>query len=156
VAVFAVPVCWIVARANDVVPGEAASDVDAAAAPDQASDAESQPSLGRTIHLQFKIVGPEETPTFAIVCAARTFLLKHDIAEVNHGHTMTLSGELSPTDDAEHVFLTFKAQNSHSDPNEGFDANFTAEGSAILTLGKELKLADLGGDPLLLTATVEE
>jgi len=40
--------------------------------------------------------------------------------------------------------------------NEGFEAVFASEGSAIVQFGKKVTLADLGEEPLTVTATVEE
>ena len=64
--------------------------------------------------------------------------------------------QLRPVNAEGRIFLTFEAKTYHHDLNEGFEGVFTAEGSAIVQFGKKVTLADLGDEPLTVTATVEE
>ncbi len=64
--------------------------------------------------------------------------------------------QLRPVDAEGRVFLAFEAKTYHHDLNEGFEGVFTSEGSAVVQFGKKVTLANLGDEPLTVTATVEE
>lgn len=111
--------------------------------------------LGRTVKLEFTIIGEEE-PSFIVLCAANNYVISHDVAGPDHEHAIELVGEVHPTDDPDRISLTFEAMTHHGDHNEGFDATFRAEGSASVKIGKKTTLATLGEEPLTVTATVEQ
>ena len=118
-------------------------------------DAPDTHHLGRTVKLEFTIIGEEE-PSFIVLCAANDYVISHDVAGPDHEHAIELVGEVRPTDDPDRIFLTFEAMTHHGDHNDGFDATFRAEGSASVKIGKKTTLATLGEEPLTVTATVEE
>jgi hypothetical protein len=111
--------------------------------------------LGRTVKLEFTLIGEEER-SFIVLCAANNYLISHDVAGPDHEHAIELVGEVRPTDDPDRIFLSFEAMTHHGDHNDGFDATFRAEGSASLTIGKKTTLATLGEEPLTVTATLEQ
>jgi hypothetical protein len=111
--------------------------------------------LGRTVKLEFTIIGEEE-PSFIVLCAANNYAISHDVAGPDHEHAIELVGEVHPTDDSDRIFLTFEAMTHHGDHNDGFDATFRAEGSASVKIGKRTTLATLGEEPLTVTATAED
>ena len=123
---------------------------------DEPNDAIHVQHLGRTVKLEFKILGPEEEPSFIVLVAATDYLISHDIAETNHEHALEIIGQVHPTDDPDRIFLTFEAMTHHADFNEDFDATHRAEGSASLRIGKKTTLANLGADQLTVIATMEE
>ena len=112
--------------------------------------------MGRTIKLEFKVIGEDEEPTFAVSCAGRTFLIQHDVSSPDFEGALTISGELAAVDAPDRIFIAFQSMTHHTDLNEDFDATFQMDGSAIVTLGKQVKLGDLGEQSLMLTATVED
>jgi hypothetical protein len=111
--------------------------------------------LGRTVKLEFTIIGEEE-PSFSVLCAANEYLISHDVAGPDHDLALEFTGQVHPTDDPDRVFLTFEAMRHHADHNDGFEATFRAEGSAALKIRKKTTLANLGAERLTVTATVEE
>ena len=125
---------------------------------DAVTDDEAPPvrDLGKTIKLNFTIVGEDEEPSFFVLCAARDFLINHDVSEPDFEHFLNIVGRIHPTDAKDRVFITFEAMRHHTDQNEGIEASFRAEGSAILKVGDKVKLAVLGEEPLTVTATVED
>ncbi len=98
----------------------------------------------------------DEEPSFVVLCAARNFLISHDESGPEFEHSLGISGELHPVDAEGRIFLSFEAKTHHHDLNEGFEGVFTSEGSAIVQFGKKVTLANLGDQPLTVTATVED
>jgi hypothetical protein len=111
--------------------------------------------LGRTVKLEFTIIGEEE-PSFIVLCAANDYLISETITEIDFDHALEIGGQVHPTDDPNRIFLTFEAMTSHADHNEGIEATHRAEGSASVKIDKETTLANLGADRLTVTATIEE
>ena len=122
---------------------------------DAPTDAVHVRHLGRTVKLEFTIIGEEE-PSFIVLCAANEYLISHDIAGPNHDHALQIIGQVHPTDDPDRIFLTFEAMANHADHNDDFEATHRAKGSASLKIGKKTTLANLGNERLTVTATVEE
>jgi hypothetical protein len=137
-----------VRRSDDAPQDDQARVVEAPVDGDEAS-------LGNSVQIEFTIIG-EETRAFFVHSAGGEFLIKHDVSQPNHEHALEITGQARPTDNPERISLTFEAKMHHADLNDGFDATFRAEGSAVLTLGKKTMLATLGDKPLMVTATVEE
>lgn len=104
---------------------------------------ERTPPLEKTVRLEFKLVNPEEEPTFPITCATREFEISHDVSEPNFEHRLQIAGTILPLKPQGRLLLTFKATNHHADFNEGLNATFTAKGSAILEIGKQKTLGAL-------------
>ena len=105
--------------------------------------------------LEFTIIGEEE-PSSIVLCAANNYVISHDVAGPDHEHAIEHVGEVHPTDDPDRIFLTFEAMTHHGDHNDGFDATFRAEGSALVKIDKKTTLANPGADRLTVTATVDE
>jgi hypothetical protein len=127
---------------------------------DQPAPAEHQepktPLLEKTVRLEFKLVNPEDEPTFPIVCATKEFAISRDVSEPNFEHLVEIVGTIVPMKQQGRFLLTFKAKTHHRENNEGIDVNFSAKGSAILEIGKQKSLAVLGESPLKVTATFDE
>ena len=113
-------------------------------------------ALGKTVKLTFSIVGEEEERSFFVLCAANHYGIKHDVSEPNFNHGLEIEGRLHAVDAKDRLFITYEASINHSDNNEGIEASFSVEGSALLKLGKKTTLAVLGDEPLTVTATVED
>ena len=111
----------------------------------------------RTIKQEFKLLGAEEQPELFVLCASQVFFIEHEHSEPNHEGGIRINGHVQPADDdGQRFFVAFEASSHHTDVNESFDANFTSEGSAILQLGKQVILTNLGDQRLAVTATVQE
>ena len=137
------------------------SDPDTAATDDASGEkvsccAVAEPSLGRTVRLEFKVEHEDEVPRFPIVSAGGDFEVTREEMGPEFEHHMTLRGEVLPVDDRDQALVRFEASTGHSEVNEGHEGTFSASGSAVVTLGKEIHLADLGEAPLKLTVTVVE
>lgn len=107
--------------------------------------------LGRTVRLEFKLEHEEEAPRFPIVSAGGDFEVTREEMGPEHEHHLSLRGEVMPTDDKDKVLVHFVASTGRSEVNEGHEGTFSATGSAVVTLGKELHLTDLSEAPLSLT-----
>lgn len=140
---------WLSAQTSDSAAG-AADDSSDASAPCCAA---LEPSLGRTVRLEFMVEHEDEAPRFPIVSAGGDFEITREEMGPEFEHHMSLRGEVLPTDDDDEVLVRFEISTGHSEVNEGHEGTFSATGSAIVTLGKELHLADLGDAPLKLTAS---
>jgi hypothetical protein len=114
------------------------------------------PLLEKTVRLEFKLVNPEDEPTFPILCATKEFAISRDVSEPSFEHGLEIVGTIVPTKQQSRFLLTFKAKIHHRENNEGIDVNFAAKGSAILEIGKQKSLAVLGESPLKVTATFDE
>ena len=139
---------WLSAQAADTAAAK--DDSSAAAAPCCAAPA---PSLGRTIRLEFKLEHEEEAPRFPIVSAGGDFEITREEMGPEFEHHMSLHGEVLPTDNEDKVLVRFEISTGHAEVNEGHEGTSSATGSAIVTLGRELHVADLGDAPLNLTAS---
>ena len=71
-------------------------------------------------------------------------------------HSLDIAGQLRPVDAEGRIFLSFEAKTFHHNLNERFEGVFTSEGSAIVQFGKQVTPANLGEEPLTVTATVED
>lgn len=140
---------WLSAQTSDS-DAVATDDSTDAAAPCCAAPA---PSLGRTIRLEFKVEHEEEAPRFPIVSAGGDFEITREEMGPDFEHHMSLRGEALPTDDDDKILVRFEISTGHAEVNEGHEGTFSATGSAIVTLGRELHIADLGDAPLKLTAS---
>ena len=112
--------------------------------------------LGKTIKLEFKLIGEDEQPSFFVLCAARNYRIEHDESGPEFEHYIKFTGEVHAVDAKNRIFVTFKAEMHHTNQNEDFDATFSSVGSVLLTLDKKTTITRLGEQPLTLTATVEE
>jgi len=114
------------------------------------------PSLGKTVKLEFKLLGDDEQPTFFVLCAGRNYFLEHDESGLDFEHQFRLNGLVQPVDAKNKIFISFEATLNHSNVNKGFDATFRSEGSVLLTMDKKTTLTRLGDQALTLTATLED
>jgi hypothetical protein len=120
-----------------------------------ADSAKAVPHLGRTIQLEFKLVGDEER-TFPVLCAIGEFSIHHQVKEPNGEHALLLDGELRSIETPSRILLRYKAAVRHANSNEGVAATFTTSGSGILEMNKEKMLARLGEATLKVTARVKD
>ena len=142
---------------DDLRSGDGRDDEDSDDSPKTGDDAaDAIVFLGKTVKLTFTIVGEEEEPSFIVLCAAREFHISREERGPEFEHSLNISGELRPVDAEDRIFLSFEAKTHHHDLNEDFEGVFNTEGSAIVTIGKKVTLANLGDEPLTVTATVEE
>lgn len=124
--------------------------------PPPATEAADSASLGFTTRIEFKIIHPEDTPTFFTHSTGGEFSVNHDISEPNHEHSLRIDGTLSAGDDAGRLLLRYEVQTHHANLNEGFEAVHGATGSALLTLNESRRLTLLGDAPLQVTVTRED
>jgi hypothetical protein len=148
-----IPAYWLLAGDEPKPEADAAKSVTPAHVEHQEGQT---PLLEKTVRLEFKLVHPEDEPTFPILCATKDFGISHDVSEPNFEHGVEIAGTIAPLDHQGRLLLTFKATNHHRDINEGIDVTFTAKGSAILEIGKQKTLGALGDSPLKVTATFDE
>jgi hypothetical protein len=163
VAALCLPGFWVLAgddddrpRSDDVTSNDDRDATTSNDRPRTGDDADAIASLGKTVKLTFTIIGDDEEPSFTVLCAARDFRISHEESGPEFEHSLDITGQLRPVDAEGRIFLSFEAKTYHHDLNEGFEAVFTSEGSAIVQFGKKVTLADLGDQPLTVTATVEE
>jgi hypothetical protein len=112
--------------------------------------------LGKTVRLTFTVTNGDGDHSFPVLCAARSFLINHNIAEAEGGHELKFAGYLKAVDQTDRVFLSFDAFQAHSNNNEAFDATFKLQGSALVRFGRKTELGKLGEDKVTLTATLVE
>jgi len=137
---------WLTAQASNAQDKATEADAPAACCGAQS------PALGRTVRLEFKLEHEEESPRFPIVSAGGDFEVTREEMGPEFEHHLSIRGEVMPTDDKDVILVHFVASTGHSDVNDGHEGTFSATGSAMVAIGKELHLTDLGEAPLSLTA----
>lgn len=142
------------AVANDAVANDAgANDAPVAKRNDAAALVEEDP-LGKTVRLTFTVKNDDGEHTHTVLCAARSFLIEHDVADDNGGHQLKFQGLLKAVDQNDRVFVQYNLMHNHSNTNDGLDATFKLKGSAMPTLDKKLALGSLGEQQISLTVTL--
>lgn len=111
---------------------------------------------GQTVRLTFTIKNDDGEHTHAVLCAGRTFLIEHDIAEDAGGHQLKIRGLVKAVDRKDRVFVQYDLLQTHSNFVDGFDATFKLRGSATPTFGKKLALGNLGDQQISLTVSLAE
>lgn len=110
--------------------------------------------LGKTVRLTFTVTTGDGDHSFPVLCAARDFLINHNVAEANGGHELKFAGSLTAVDQQDRVFLSFDVFRADSNDVEGLDATFKLQGSAVLRFEQKTELGKLGEDKVTLTASV--
>ena len=112
---------------------------------------------GRTIRLLFKLSGEEgENESFQVLCAGGRFVIDLSHSGPDFEHTLSFTGNLTPTGAKDNIPITFHINQTHEDKNEGNRGQQTLSGSATLKPGKATSLGSLGEQIITVTATIEE
>lgn len=143
------PVLIVVAAVATIPLVAAGADKKAADAPRDGEDAgrdgpDTIKPLGRTVRIQFKLV-PDENPEqpLSILCATQNYGVRAKMEGNEGGFEFSVTGRLVPvTDDAGKLLMTFEVSLAMSGEGNSFIVN--VQGSAVVTVGAAITLAELG------------
>ena len=114
------------------------------------------PASAFTIKLEFKLHG-EEVETFLVLSSGGdyTYTISREHSGPNFEHSLQFDGSAAAAD-GKKIQFTYAVVTMHENRDEAERGAFTVRGSAVLKAGKETTLAQLGGQTLTVTATVDE
>ena len=116
----------------------------------------SVPFPARTVKLAFTLKGEDEAETFIVLSSGGEYTISHEHSGPDFEHSLQFNGEVTPGADATKVAFTYSVMTMHENQNEGERGAFTLKGSAVLKAGKETLLGHLGGQVVVVTATINE
>lgn len=134
--------------------GQPAEEAPAAAQTERPQRQSEPQPLGKTVRLTFTVHTDDGDRSFPVVCAAKDFLIEHDITEADGGHQLKITGEARSTDNPQQLLVSFEAMHYHANDKEGHTATFNLKGSAGVTFDKKIELGRLGDEMLSLTITI--
>ena len=114
------------------------------------------PFPARTVKLAFTLKGEDEAETFIVLSSGGEYTISHEHSGPDFEHSFQLNGKVTPGSDATKVAFTYAVVTMHENQNEGERGAFTLKGSAVLKAGKETLLGHLGGQVVMVTATIDE
>lgn len=110
--------------------------------------------LDVTLRLEFRLTPEEpEARPLMVVCSGGEYEVRNTARGPDFEHSLHIAGELFGTDHLDRFRLTFEAVSEHRE-RRNFEGVSGRRGSAILTLGSDTTLANLGEQTLVVTATL--
>ena len=109
----------------------------------------------QTITLKFTIRGEDENESFFVLCGGGKYTISQDHAGTDFEDSLHLDGSAEIAGKGK-IALAYSAVQTHENRAEGDRASFMLKGSAILKAGKETVLGHLGGQSLVIIATLND
>ncbi|MEQ8667773.1 MAG: SH3 domain-containing protein [Pirellulales bacterium] len=111
--------------------------------------------LDVTLRLEFKLTPEEpEVRPLMVVCAGGDYEVGNAARGQDFEHALHISGELFDIDHENRFRLTFEAVSGDRERADSFEGRSNRRGSAILKLGNDTTLANIGEQTLVVTATL--
>lgn len=109
----------------------------------------------QTITLKFTLKGEDDNESFLILSSGGKFTISQDHAGPDFEGSIQLDGSAELADKGKIAFA-YSAVQTHENRAEGERATFMLKGSAVLKAGKETLLGHLGGQSLVVIATLDD